>query len=126
MLPSDSCGQSLWQNCSLNWRKRTADMTEHICGNQGERPKMGLHIGDQELEVMPLMIMRDHASRDTPEPFNAVGVGIIGRSIDQIQLLLQLGEPGSRTSREPAAVWALRLSAITMATRPRRVERATA
>src|SRR5947209_4883354 len=31
-----------------------------------------------------------------------------------------------RTSREPAAVWVLRLSAITMATRPRCFERATA
>src|SRR2546421_5462156 len=31
-----------------------------------------------------------------------------------------------RTSREPADVWVLRLSAITMATRPRCLERATA
>src|SRR5205823_13087139 len=31
-----------------------------------------------------------------------------------------------RTSREPAEVWVLRLSAITMATRPRCFERATA
>src|SRR5256884_8840285 len=31
-----------------------------------------------------------------------------------------------RTSREPAGVWVLRLSAITMATRPRCFERATA
>src|SRR4249920_3334884 len=34
-------------------------------------------------------------------------------------MLLELGEPCSRTSREPAEVWVLRLSAITIATRPR-------
>ena len=104
MLPSDLCGQSLRLSSRLIWRKWTADMTEHLFGSQGERLKMGLHIRDQECEIASLMSMRDHPSRDAPEPFNAVGIGIIGRSINQIQLLLQLGEPGSRTSREPAAV----------------------
>src|SRR5262249_1365599 len=51
---------------------------------------------------------------------------IRGRRIDQVQMLFQLGEPGSRTSREPAGVWVLRLEAFTMATRPRCLERATA
>ena len=55
-----------------------------------------------------------------------VGVRIRGRRIDQVQMLFQLGEPGSRTSREPAGVWVLRLEAFTMATRPRCLERATA
>ena len=101
-------------------------MTKHIFGSQGECLKMDLHSGDQEFESSPLMSMGDHPSRDAPEPFNTVGIGIIGRRRDEIQLLLQLGEPGSRTSREPAAVCVLRLSTITIATRPRRFERATA
>ena len=55
-----------------------------------------------------------------------VGVGIIGRGIHQAQMRSQFGKPGSRTSRDPAEVCVLRLSAITMATRPRCLERATA
>jgi hypothetical protein len=126
MLPTCSCGQSLGLRSNFIWRKRTADMTKHIFGSQGECLKMDLHIGDQEFESSPLMSMGDHPSRDAPEPFNTVGIGIIGRRRDEIQLLLHLGEPGSRTSREPAAVCVLRLSTITIATRPRRFERATA
>src|ERR1039457_1589223 len=99
MLPSDLCGQSLWQSSRLIWRKRTADMTEHIFGSQGERLKMGLDIGDQECEISPLMIMRDHPSRDAPEPFDAVRIGIIGRGIDQIELLLELGEHAAHQQR---------------------------
>src|SRR2546426_3746108 len=92
MLLSDLCGQSLWLSSNLIWRKRTADMLEHICGSQGECLKMGLHISNQEFEISPLMIMGDHPSRDAPEPFNAVRIRIIGRRIDQIELPLQLGE----------------------------------
>jgi hypothetical protein len=55
-----------------------------------------------------------------------VGVRIIGRSINQVQMLFQFGEPGSRTSREPAEVGVLRLEVFTMATRPRCLERVTA
>jgi len=99
MLPSDLCGQSLRLRSRLIWRKRTANMTEHLFGSQGERLKMGLHIRDQECEIAPLMIMGDHPSRDAPEPFNAVRIGIIGRSINQIQLLLQLGEHAAHQQR---------------------------
>ena len=67
-------------------------MTEQGCGSLGENPKMVLHIREQELEISALMIMRHDPSRDTPEPFNAVGIGIIGRRIDQVQVLLQLDE----------------------------------
>src|SRR5260370_13550903 len=38
------------------------------------------------------MIMCHDPSRDAPEPFDAVGIGIIGGGIDQVQALLQLGE----------------------------------
>jgi hypothetical protein len=67
-------------------------MTEHVSWILGECLKMGLHIREQEIEIFSLMIMCDHPSRDAPEPLNAVGIGIIGRGIDQVQLLLQLGE----------------------------------
>src|SRR6266851_5012143 len=104
MLPSDSCGQSLWLSSKLIWRKRTADMLEHLCGSQGECLKMGLHICKQECEISPLMIMGDHPSRDAPEPFNAVRIRIIGRRIDQIELPLQLGEHAAHQQRTGCSV----------------------
>jgi hypothetical protein len=104
MLPSDLCGQSLWLSSNLIWRKRTADMLEHICGSQGKCLKMGLHIRDQEFEISPLMIMGDHPSRDAPEPFNAVRIRIIGRRIDHIKLLLQLGEHAAHQQRTGCSV----------------------
>ena len=53
----------------------------------GECLKMGLDIRKQEVEIAALMIMRDHSSRDAPEPLNTVGIGIIGRRIDEVELL---------------------------------------
>ena len=67
-------------------------MTEHVSGRLSECLKMGLHIREQDLEIAALMIMRDRASRDPPEPLNTVSIGIIGWRIDQVQLLFQLGE----------------------------------
>ncbi len=74
-------------------------MSEHICGSQGECLKMGLHIRDQEVEIPPLMIMSDHPSRDAPEPFNAVGIRIIGGGIDEVEPLLQLGKHAAHQQR---------------------------
>ena len=64
--------------------KRTADMAQNLCGSLGQRLKMLFHIGEQQLKSATLMIMRHDPSRDTPEPFNAVGVGIIGRRIHHV------------------------------------------
>ena len=88
----------------LVWRKRTADMTEHVIGSPGECLKMGLYIRKQEVELAALMIMRDHSSRDAPEPFNAVRIRIIGRRIDEIELLLQLGEHTAHQQRTGCSV----------------------
>ncbi len=95
--------------------KRTADMTKDLCGSPSQCLKMLLCIREQQLERAAVMIMGHDSSRDAPEPFDAVGIRVIGGRVHQIQVLL-----------EPAAVWVLRLSAITMATRPRCLERATA
>ncbi len=45
---------------------------------------MLLHICEQKLKRAVVMIMGHGPSRDTPEPFNAVGVRIIGRGVYQI------------------------------------------
>ena len=76
----------------LVWGKRTPDMSKDLCGNLGQRLKMLLHIGEQQLKRAAVMIMRHDPSRDPPEPFNAVGVRIIGRRIHQVQMLFQFGE----------------------------------
>ena len=39
-----------------------------------------------------MMVMRDDPPRDTPEPFNAVGIRIIGRCINQAEMLFQFGK----------------------------------
>jgi len=110
----------------LSRGKWTANMTKDLGRGLDECLEMLIHIGEQQLEGATMMIMRHGPPRDTPEPFDAVGIWIIGRRIDQVQVLFQFGEPYSRTSREPADVWVLRLEASTMATRPRCSERATA
>ena len=53
---------------------------------------MALHIREQEREIATLMIMRDYPPRDAPEPLNAIGIGIIRRRVDEIQVLLQLSK----------------------------------
>src|SRR5216684_971548 len=72
--------------------KRTPDMTKHISRSLGQCLKMVLHIREQEREITAVMIMSHDPSRDAPEPFNAVGIRIIGRGRDQVQVLLQLDQ----------------------------------
>jgi hypothetical protein len=48
-------------------------MPKDLCGSLDQRLKMLLQIGEQKLKSAPVMIMRHDPSRDTPEPFNAVG-----------------------------------------------------
>jgi hypothetical protein len=45
---------------------------------------MLLQISEQQLKRAAVMIMRHDPSRDTPEPFNAVGVRIISRRIHHV------------------------------------------
>ena len=64
--------------------ERTSDMPKDLSGSLGQRLKMLLHIGEQKLKSAALMIMRHDPSRDALEPFNAVGVRIIGRRIHHV------------------------------------------
>ena len=76
----------------LIWGKRTADMPKDLRGRPSQCLKMPLHIREQKREIAALMIMCHDSPRDSPEPFNPVGIWIIGRRIDQIEVLFQLGE----------------------------------
>ena len=62
-------------------------MTEYVIWSLGECLKMGVHVREEEFEISPLMIIGDNPSRDAPEPLDAIGIWIIGRCIDQVQLL---------------------------------------
>lgn len=62
-------------------------MTKQVIRGAGERLKVRSGISEQRLKVSPLMIMRDDPARDAPEPFDAIGVRIIGRRVDQIELI---------------------------------------
>ena len=85
--------------------KGTTDMAKDLCGSPSQRLcNAAPYLAQQQLKSAAVMIMRHDPSRDPPEPFNAVGIRIIGRCIHQGEVLLELGEPGSRTSREPAEV----------------------
>ena len=79
----------------LVWSKRTADMSKDLCGSLRQRLKMLLHIREEQFESAAVMIMSHDSSRDAPEPFDAVGIRIIGRRIHQIQLVLTLAEQAS-------------------------------
>ena len=76
----------------LVWGKRTPDMSKDLCGSLGQRLKMLLHIREQQLESTPVMMMSHDPSRDAPEPFNAIGVRIIGWRLHQAQMLFQFDE----------------------------------
>ncbi len=67
-------------------------MTKQVSRGLDERVKVCPDISEQRLGVLALMIMGDHPSRDPPRPFNTVGIWVISRGIDEIQLLLQFGE----------------------------------
>ena len=72
-----------WQKSLLVRCKRAADMTKDLGRRPSQCLKMRLQIREQKVKRATMMIMRDHPPRDAPEPFNAVGVRIIGRSIYQ-------------------------------------------
>jgi hypothetical protein len=88
------CGLSEGERSTLILigRKWTPDMAQDLSRSLGECLEMLLYIREQQLKRVALMIMGHDPSRDTPEPFNAVGVGIIGRRIDQVQVLFQFSE----------------------------------
>src|SRR6266566_1850439 len=81
-----------WQRSLLVGCKRATNMPKDLGWSPSQCLKMRLQIREQKLERAAMMIMRDNSSRDAPEPFNTVGVRIIGRDIHQAQMLFQFGQ----------------------------------
>ena len=67
-------------------------MAKDFSRGLGEYLEMLLHIGKQKLERVAMMIMCHDPPRDAPEPFNAIGVRIIGRRLHRAQMLFQFDE----------------------------------
>jgi len=67
-------------------------MAKDLSQGLGECVEMLLHIGEQQLERAAMMMMSHDPSRDAPEPFNAIGVRIIGWRLHQAQMLFQFDE----------------------------------
>ncbi len=84
--------------------KRTADMTKDLCGSPSQCLKMLLYIREQQLERAAVMIMGHDSSRDAPEPFDAVGIRVIGGGIHQIQVLLEFAEQAAHEQRASRSV----------------------
>src|SRR5260370_1176090 len=80
---------SKWQRSLLIGSKRAADMTKNLGRCASQCLKVRLQIREQKLERAAMMIRRDTPPRDAPEPFNTVSVRIIGRGINQVQMLFQ-------------------------------------
>src|SRR5215472_8083538 len=78
-----------WQRSLLVRGKRAANMTKNLGRRASRCLKMCLQVSKEKVECAAMVIMCHNAPRDTPEPFNAVGVRIIGRGIDQAQMLFQ-------------------------------------
>ena len=57
-------------------------MTKQVIRGASERLKVRSGISEQRLKVFALMIMRDDAAGDAPEPLDAIGVRVIGRGVD--------------------------------------------
>src|SRR5947209_20620740 len=79
-------------------------MTKNLSRSLCECLEMLLQIGEQQLKRAAMMIMGHDPSRDSPEPFNAVGVGIISRRIHQMQMLLQFSEHRAHEQRASRGV----------------------
>ena len=67
-------------------------MTKQVIGGAGERLKVRSGISEQRVKVFPMMIMRDDAARDAPEPLDAIGIRVISRRVDQRQVIGEFGQ----------------------------------
>ncbi len=79
-------------------------MVEHRRGVLHQGGELRAEIGEQQGEVVPLMVMGDGMAYGAPEPCDAIGLGIIGGRVHQPQLPLRLGEQGAHQERPTRGV----------------------
>jgi len=67
-------------------------MTKQVIRGTGEGLKVPSGISQQRLKVSAMMIVCHDSARDTPEPLDAVSIRVIGRRVDQRQLVREFGQ----------------------------------
>src|SRR6266508_4571140 len=99
MLPGSSCGmvEFLCQDRLLVGCEWAADLRQHLGWGDRVGPPVG--VGQQVLEELTLVGVGDGAAQGAPQPFDAVGVGVVGGGVDQHQLGAQFGEQGAQQPR---------------------------
>lgn len=80
-------------------REGTADMGKHGRGVVGQGSELRPQISEQLVEVLPLMVMGDGVAHEAPEPFDAIGIWIIGGRIHQSEAVPGLGEQATHQER---------------------------
>src|SRR5262249_55768101 len=73
---------------------RAADLAQHDGGGEALGPPVG--VGQQRVEGLPLVVMRDRPAQGPPQPLDAVRLGVVARRVDQDQGVLGGGRPGAR------------------------------
>jgi len=67
-------------------------MTKQVLRSTSERLKVCSGVSEQQGKVFVMMIMRDDAARDAPEPLDAIGIRVISRRVDQRQVSGEFGQ----------------------------------
>ena len=67
-------------------QKDSPSVTKQVSRGLGQPVKVRPDIGKPRLEVPTLVIMRDDAARDPPQPLDAIGVWVIRGRIDEREL----------------------------------------
>jgi hypothetical protein len=92
MLPSKSCGIGQCLRVAPLSRKWAANLLEDKVRMLPQSLKVDMNILQQCRKGIPLMVVGDFSPRPAPEPFDPISVGVIGRRVDQPQVVEQLSQ----------------------------------
>ena|SRR5215831_7865433 len=91
MLPSKLCGIGQCLRAYLLSRERAANLPQDKVRMLPEGLEVAMDILQQGRKGGPLMVVRDLSSRPAPEPFDPIGVRVVGGRINDPQVVVQLG-----------------------------------
>ena len=92
MLPTKSCGIGQCLSIYLLSCKRAANVPQDELRMLLQGVEVDLDILQQGSKGSSLMVVSHLSARPTPEPFNAIGVRVVGRRINDPQVVTQLGQ----------------------------------
>ena len=92
MLPSKSCGIGQCLRVDSLSCKWATNLLEDKVRMLLQRLEVDMNLLHQCSKSVPLMVGGDFPPRPAPEPFAPIGVGVLGRWVDQPQVVAQLGQ----------------------------------